>query len=92
MQTISFSVEDDIKRDIERWAKRGRKSKSDVFRDMAATYRFNEQLEALTDKTASRLAGLGITSEQELYDYLESDETYQDRLRRQRLSGGRSAK
>lgn len=87
MTTISFSVEDDIKRRVARWAKHAGKSQSDVFRDMVATYSFNEQLEAFSDKTEKVLAELGITSEQELEGYLESDETYQTRLRQQRLSG-----
>jgi hypothetical protein len=41
MSTMSFSVEDDIKRDFATWAKRAKKSKSDLFRDMVAIYRFN---------------------------------------------------
>ena len=89
MSTISFSVEDDIKRDFAVWAKHAKKSKSDLFRDMIAIYRFNNQLAAYADKTETSLAKLGITTEAELYDYLESDETYQDHLRHQRLSGGK---
>jgi len=84
---MSFSIEDDTKRDFARWAKRAKKSKSDLFRDMVAMYRFNQQLDAHTAKSGAALKRLGIRTEAELYEYLESDETYQDRLRHQRLSG-----
>ena len=86
MSTISFSVEDTLKRDIAVWAKKARKSKSDLFRDMAVVYGFNEQLESFTDKTETILQKLGIASEAELYDYLNNHETYQDRIRHQRVS------
>lgn len=92
MSTISFSVEDDLKRDINAWAKRAKKSKSDLFRDMITAYKFNEQLDPFSGAPENTLAELGIGSEEELYEYRESDETYQSRLRHQRLSGGHSAK
>ena len=88
MSTMSFSVEDTIKRDFAAWARRAKKSKSDLFRDMVAVYKFNQQLDAQSDKAAGALLKLGIRTEAGLYEYLESDETYQDRLRHQRLSRG----
>jgi hypothetical protein len=88
MTTISFSVEDNIKRDFATWAKRAKKSKSDLFRDMVAIYGFNQRLDKLTAKSEQTLNQLGITTENELYEYLENDETYQDRIRHQRLSSG----
>ena len=88
MSTISFSVEDDIKRDFAAWAKRAKKSKSDLFRDMVAIYRFNQSMGEFTAKSEGALIELGISTEQELYDYLENDETYEDRLRHQRISSG----
>lgn len=87
MSTISFSVEDSLKRNIEKWAKQAKKSKSDLFRDMACVYDFNERLERFNNKTDKVLAELGIDSEEELYEYIDGNETYQDRLRQQRLSG-----
>jgi hypothetical protein len=87
MSTMSFSIEENIKRDFTAWAKRAKKSKSDLFRDMIAIYEFNQQLDRHTDKYDAVLDKLGIQSENELYEYLESNETYQDRLRHQRLSG-----
>jgi hypothetical protein len=86
MTTISFSVEDDIKRDFDKWAKRVKKSKSDLFRDMVQIYRFNQDLQYHTKKMEPILADLGIETEEQLYDYLESGQTYEDRIRQQRLS------
>jgi phage anti-repressor protein len=88
MTTMSFSVKDSIKRDFASWARRAKKSKSDLFRDMVAAYGFNQRLDKLTAKSEQALRELGIVSENELYEYLENDETYQDRLRHQRLSSG----
>jgi metal-responsive CopG/Arc/MetJ family transcriptional regulator len=88
MTTISFSVEDDIKKSFDKWAKRDKKSKSDVFRDMVKTYEFNESMDNIQQAAAPILKGLGIDTEDQLYEYLESDETYEDRIRHQRLHSG----
>jgi succinylarginine dihydrolase len=92
MSTMIFSVEEEIKRDFNTWAKRAKKSKSDLFRDMVAIYLFNLQLENNTDKYDAVLDKLGIQSENELYEYLESNETYNNRIRHQRVSSGKQKK
>ncbi len=81
MTTISFSVEDDIKKRFDKWAKRDKKSKSDVLRDMVKTYEFNEVMESIQKDASSTLKDLGIDTEDQLYEYLESDEKYEDRIR-----------
>ncbi len=81
MITISFSVEDDIKKRFDKWAKRDKKSKSDVLRDMVKTYEFNEVMESIQKDASSTLKDLGIDTEDQLYEYLESDEKYEDRIR-----------
>ena len=80
MSTISFSIEEEAKQDFAVCAKRARKTKSDLFRDMLAVYKFNQQLAEQTSITETALKELGIGSETELYDYLDSDETYQSRI------------
>lgn len=85
MSTMSFSVEDDTKRDFAVWAKRAKKSKSDLFRDMITSYRFNQSFEEFALKSDVVLKDLGIETDEELYAYLESDQTYADRIRQQRL-------
>ncbi len=81
MITISFSVEDDIKKRFDKWAKRDKKSKSDVLRDMVKTYEFNEVMESIQKDASSTLKDLSIDTEDQLYEYLESDEKYEDRIR-----------
>ena len=81
MTTISFSVEDDIKKRFDKWAKRDKKSKSDVLRDMVKTYEFNEVMESIQKDASSTLKDLSIDTEDQLYEYLESDEKYEDRIR-----------
>jgi|HubBroStandDraft_4_1064222.scaffolds.fasta_scaffold44035_2 predicted transcriptional regulator len=88
MTTISFSVEDDVKKSFDTWAKRAKKSKSDILRDMVRSYQFSEALDEIQRGTEPILKELGIETEEQLYEYLESDETYEDRLRHKRLSGG----
>jgi metal-responsive CopG/Arc/MetJ family transcriptional regulator len=85
MTTISFSVEDDIKKRFDKWATRDKKSKSDVFRDMVKTYEFNEDMDKIQQAAAPVLKSLGIETEDQLYEYLESNETYEDRIRHKRL-------
>ncbi len=85
MTTISFSVEDEIKKSFDKWAKRDKKSKSDVFRDMVRTYEFSEAMDNIQQAAAPVLKNLGIETEDQLYEYLESGETYEDRIRHQRL-------
>ena len=92
MPTISFSVEDDIKKRFTLWARRAKKSKSDVFRDMVRAYEFEERMHVMQKATAPTLKKLGIETEAQLYAYLESDETYEDRVRHQRVSGSHPKK
>ncbi len=89
MTTISFSVEEDIKKSFDKWAKQSQKSKSSVLRDMVRSYEFNEALNSIQEAAAPKLKELGIETEEQLYEYLESDETYEDRIRHQRISRGR---
>lgn len=86
MTTISFSVEDELKRSFNKWAKKAHKSKSDILRDVVRTYEFNEALDTIQEESVPILKELGIETEDDLYEYLESDETYEDRIRHKRLS------
>ncbi len=88
MSTISFSTEDDIVKDFKKWAKAAKKSQSDIFRDMVTEYRFNQELDYFAAKNEQIMTELGIATEAELYEYLESGQTYEDRIRQQRLSRG----
>lgn len=85
MTTISFSVEDAIKKDISKLAKKRKQSQSDVFRDMFAAYKFASNMEPVYKATDRALKALNIKTDEELFDYLESDDTYEDRIRHQHL-------
>lgn len=92
MKTISFSIEDDIAKDISKIAKREHKSKSDILRDMYENYvrgrSFTAWLRGEQHRMRRPLKDLGLETEQDLEQYLESDQTYEDRIRQQRISSG----
>lgn len=83
--TMSFSLDEEIREDIKRWAKAERKSNSEVIRDFWKQRRFEEALDRLQREAAPKLKQLGIKDEADLYNYLESEDTYEDRVRQQRL-------
>jgi hypothetical protein len=87
MSTISFSVDEQTKRDFAKKAKLAKKSQSELFRDLLVEAQFNQELDYHTQKMEPVFKDLGIETEQDLYDYLESGQSYEDRLRQQRLSG-----
>jgi predicted CopG family antitoxin len=90
MKTISFSIEDEVAKDIAKIAKRENKSKSDVLREMYENYakgrNFKAWLKTEQKRLQPTLKDLSIVTGKDLEDYLESDQTYEDRLRHQRLS------
>ncbi|HLB66616.1 MAG TPA: ribbon-helix-helix protein, CopG family [Candidatus Saccharimonadales bacterium] len=92
MTTISISLDEETKQDIDRMAKAAKVSRSDIVRNMFTLYRLDKSLEKLQDAAAPKLRALEIETEQELYDYLESTQTYEDRIRQQRLPGRNKAK
>lgn len=92
MKTVSFSIEDQIAKQIAEIAEQENKSKSDVLRDMYENYAAGRSFVAWlrTEQRRMRrtLKDLGIDTEQELEEYLENDQTYEDRIRQQRVSSG----
>ena len=56
---------------------------------MVRTYEFNEHVDAIQQTAAPTLKKLGIETEEQLYEYLGSDETYEDRIRHQRIYSSR---
>lgn len=79
MTTISFSVSDEDKRTIVRLAKRGKKSQSEVFRDLLKQVRFEEDMRKIQAEMEPTFVELGLETEEDIYDYLESGETYTER-------------
>ncbi len=70
MTVISFSVDDQIKDDVERMAKAERRSKSDIFRDMYDAYKFKKTLAKVQKVGRTKFLALGIESIDQAEDYL----------------------
>jgi metal-responsive CopG/Arc/MetJ family transcriptional regulator len=62
MGVISFSVDEETKRELEQLAQEERRSKSDIFRDMYKTYAFNKTLTKIQKIGKEKFLALGIES------------------------------
>ena len=71
MTTISFSIEQDLKEDLDRLAAEERKSKSDVFREMYNYYMLKRSLRRMQVEGRVIAARLGIETDDDVYDYLK---------------------
>jgi (p)ppGpp synthase/HD superfamily hydrolase len=79
MPTMSFSVDDVDRRTIARLAKRSKKSQSEVLRDLLKKVRFEEGLRKIQASMEPTFRTLGLETEEDIYEYLESKETYEER-------------
>ena len=70
MTVISFSIDNEVKEDVERIAKEERRSKSDVFRDMYDTYKFKRTLTKIQKVGRAKFMALGIESVDQAEEYL----------------------
>jgi predicted transcriptional regulator len=62
MSVISFSVDEETKRELEQLAQEERRSKSDIFRDMYKTYTFDRTLTKVQKIGKEKFLALGIES------------------------------
>lgn len=79
---MSFSVEDEVKRKIDAWAKQSGISKSAVLRDLVKQREFEDYFADLHQEMKPVLAELGLKTDDDIYEYLESDETFGERKAR----------
>lgn len=70
MSTISFSVDQETKRELESIAKTEKKSKSVIFRELFAIYKFNKELDYLQKVSRDRVLKLGLQTEDDFERYL----------------------
>lgn len=70
MSVISFSVDEQTKKELEALAKVERRSKSDLFRDMYKTYVFNQKLARIQKVGKEKFLALGIESIDQAEDFL----------------------
>ena len=68
---MTFSMSEDVKRDIDRIAKREQRSKSAVFRDMYRSYKFGRALDEIQTATRATALKLGIETDDDVVDYLK---------------------
>jgi predicted transcriptional regulator len=62
VSVISFSVDEQTKKELEQLARSERRSKSDIFRDMYKVYTFNQTLAKVQKVGREKFLGLGIES------------------------------
>lgn len=70
MSVISFSVDEQTKKEVEALAKLERRSKSDVFRDMHKTYVLNQKIAKIQKIGKEKFLSLGIESIDQAEDFL----------------------
>lgn len=70
MTVISFSIDEQIKVDVERMAQEERRSKSDIFREMYSTYKFKKTLAKVQKVGREKFLTLGIESIDQAEGYL----------------------
>jgi Ribbon-helix-helix protein, copG family len=79
MTTMSFSIDEQTKRDFARWAKRAKKSQSELFRQLITESQFNAYFRDVHKRMEPVFAELGLETDDDVYEYLESSETYEQR-------------
>lgn len=70
MSVISFSVDEETKKELEQLAQDERRSKSDIFRDMYKTYTFNKTMTKIQKIGKEKFLALGIESIDEAEAFL----------------------
>lgn len=70
--TVSFSVDLELKQDLDKLALQEKRSKSDIFREMYNYYRFKTTLRRVQDHGVLIAERLGLETDDDVYDYLAS--------------------
>jgi hypothetical protein len=68
--TVSFSVDEELRDDLDRLAKEQKRSKSDLFREMYNYYRFKTTLRRIQDQGVLIAEKLGLETDDDVYKYL----------------------
>ena len=70
MGVVSFSIDEQIKTDLDQMAKEDNCSKSDLFRDMYQAYKFKKTLAKVQKIGRDKFLALGIESIDQAEEYL----------------------
>jgi metal-responsive CopG/Arc/MetJ family transcriptional regulator len=73
MTTISFSVENDIKEEIDQLSAKERRSKSDIFREMYDYYMLKKSLARLQARGRVIAARLGLETDDDIVRYMREN-------------------
>lgn len=68
---MTFSMSEDVKKDIDRISKEEQRSKSAVFRDMYRSYKFGKALDNIQASTRFTAVQLGIETDDDVVDYIK---------------------
>ena len=68
---VTFSVSEEVKRDIDRISKQEQRSKSAVFRDMYKAYTFSRAIDEIQSATRTTAIKLGLETDDEVIDYIK---------------------
>lgn len=69
--TASYSLDKETKETIDRLARETKRSRSDVVRDMAASYSLRSDWQAIQQTAGQKAKELGITSEEDVEKLLK---------------------
>lgn len=68
--TVSFSVDTDLRDDLNKLAAAEKRSKSDLFREMYNYYRFKVTLNRVQEHGSVIAQRLGLETDDDVYEYL----------------------
>lgn len=68
---MTFSMGEDVKKDIDHIAREEQRSKSAIFRDMYRSYKFGRALDNIQTSTRATAVKLGIETDDEVVDYVK---------------------
>ncbi len=71
--TVSFSVDTELKDDLDKLAAKERRSKSDLFREMYNYYRFKVTLSRVQEQGTLIAERLGLETDDDVYNYLSKN-------------------
>lgn len=69
---MTFSMGEDVKKDIDKMAESEQRSKSAIFRDMYRSYKFGRAIDSIQASTRVAAIKLGIETDDDVIDYLKS--------------------
>lgn len=70
MTTVSISLDEQTKKDLDALAKKARVSRSDIIRDMFARYRLQQTVHSMQETARPKLQELRLETEDDIVGYI----------------------